>query len=99
MGRRVRQIRLQKNLTQEELGQKVGVSYQQVQKYETGANRISASRLYRIAVEFDVAPGWFFDGIESVEMDLPQNDSHQHSEPAGIARLAVMAPRAPAPAT
>ena len=71
VGRRVRQIRLLKNLTQEELGEKIGVSYQQVQKYETGANRISASRLYRIAVEFDVAPGWFFDGIEKVEVDLP----------------------------
>jgi transcriptional regulator with XRE-family HTH domain len=61
-----------KNLTQEELGQKIGVSYQQVQKYETGANRISASRLYRIAVEFEVEPGWFFDGIERVDVDLDQ---------------------------
>ncbi|WP_274604576.1 helix-turn-helix domain-containing protein [Aureimonas glaciei] len=72
MGRRVRQVRLLKNLTQEELGQKIGVSYQQVQKYETGANRISASRLYRIAVEFEVEPGWFFDGIERVDVDLDQ---------------------------
>ncbi|GGD10579.1 hypothetical protein GCM10011335_11830 [Aureimonas glaciei] len=72
VGRRVRQVRLLKNLTQEELGQKIGVSYQQVQKYETGANRISASRLYRIAVEFEVEPGWFFDGIERVDVDLDQ---------------------------
>ena len=73
VGRRVREVRLLRNLTQEELGEKIGVSYQQVQKYETGANRISASRLYRIAVEFDVLPGWFFEGIERVNVELPSS--------------------------
>jgi transcriptional regulator with XRE-family HTH domain len=64
VGRRVRHMRILQDQTQEQLGEKIGVSYQQIQKYETGANRISASRLYWIAVQFGVAPGWFFEGLE-----------------------------------
>lgn len=63
VGRRVRHLRILQNLTQEELGERIGVSYQQIQKYETGTNRISASKLYWIAVECRVPPGWFFEGI------------------------------------
>ncbi|MBC8129440.1 MAG: helix-turn-helix transcriptional regulator [Rhizobiaceae bacterium] len=61
-------MRLVKNMTQEELGERIGVSYQQVQKYETGANRISASRLYWIATEFGMRPGWFFEELEMVRL-------------------------------
>lgn len=68
VGRRVRHMRILKNLTQEELGERIGVSYQQVQKYETGANRVSASKLYWIAAEFDVSPGWFFEGLAMVKL-------------------------------
>ena len=66
VGRRVRHMRILCNQTQEELGERIGVSYQQIQKYETGANRISASRLYWIAMQFSVPPGWFFEGLEQV---------------------------------
>jgi transcriptional regulator with XRE-family HTH domain len=66
VGRRMRHMRILCNQTQEELGERIGVSYQQIQKYETGANRISASRLYWIAVQFSVTPGWFFEGLEQV---------------------------------
>lgn len=52
-----------RNLTQEELGSRIGVSYQQIQKYETASNRISVSRLFRIASVFAVEPGWFFEGL------------------------------------
>ena len=69
VGRRMRQMRIACDLTQEELGERVGVSYQQIQKYETGANRISASRLYWIAMQFAVTPGWFFEDIERAYPD------------------------------
>ncbi len=48
VGNRIRQFRTQQKMTQETLAKKIGVSFQQVQKYETAGNRISASRLYDI---------------------------------------------------
>lgn len=51
---RVRALRLARGMSQAELGGRIGVSFQQVQKYETGANRIGAGRLQRIAEVFDV---------------------------------------------
>jgi transcriptional regulator with XRE-family HTH domain len=51
---RVRASRLQLGLTQSQLAQKLGVTFQQVQKYEKGVNRIGAGRLYAIAQVFDV---------------------------------------------
>lgn len=76
VGHRVRHIRILCDLTQEELGEKIGVSYQQIQKYETGANRISASKLYAIATTFAVAPGWFFEDLTTVG---PQAGEHPPS--------------------
>lgn len=49
IGLRLRRIRLDRKLSQEELGEKIGVSYQQIQKYETGANRVSAGNLWLLA--------------------------------------------------
>ena len=51
-------------LTQQQLAVQVGIRFQQIQKYETGANRISASTLYRIATVFEVSPTYFFEGLE-----------------------------------
>lgn len=62
VGRRIRHLRILGDLTQEELGERIGVSYRQIQKYETGANRISASKLFWIATVFAVMPDWFFEG-------------------------------------
>ncbi len=45
----------------------IGVTYQQIQKYETGANRISAATLFRIAAAFNVAPAFFFEGLATGE--------------------------------
>lgn len=64
VGTRVRMLRLQHRITQSDLADKLGVSFQQVQKYETGANRISASKLYSIAQALEVKPGYFFDGLD-----------------------------------
>lgn len=51
-------------MAQQELAQRVGLKFQQIQKYETGANRISASRLYQIGEVFGVHPTVFFSGLE-----------------------------------
>lgn len=74
IGGRIRQRRTELGLTQEQLGRALGVSYQQIQKYETAANRISAGRLYELAHEFGVEPSYFFDGLAGridVEEGLP----------------------------
>jgi len=61
VGRRVRSRRLECRLSQTELADKVGVTFQQVQKYEKGVNRIGAGRLQRIAEALDVPITFFFD--------------------------------------
>lgn len=60
VGRRVRAFRLQKGLSQEKLADQLGVTFQQVQKYEKGTNRIAAGRLQRIAEILDVPITDFF---------------------------------------
>ena len=61
VGDRIRRRRILLGLTQDQLGEALGISYQQIQKYETGANRVSAGRLYLIARKLAVQPGWFFE--------------------------------------
>ena len=62
VGERIRLRRTERGLTQEQLAAALDVSYQQVQKYETGANRISAGRIYQIARKLGVEVGYFFEG-------------------------------------
>jgi transcriptional regulator with XRE-family HTH domain len=50
-------------LTQQQLAEMIGITYQQTHKYERGVNRISAGRLYQIARALDVEPGYFFEGL------------------------------------
>jgi transcriptional regulator with XRE-family HTH domain len=64
VGRRLSLRRAQTGVTQAKLGAKVGLSFQAVQKYETGENRISASRLYQLARILDVPPSYFFEGLD-----------------------------------
>jgi transcriptional regulator with XRE-family HTH domain len=72
VGGQLRLRRAQIGMTQVELGSKLGLSFQAVQKYETGENRISASRLYQLARILEVSPAYFFDGLdESVAATPP----------------------------
>jgi transcriptional regulator with XRE-family HTH domain len=64
IGRRVRERRVALGLSQAELGDQLGISFQQVQKYESGANRISGSRLWDIATVLDTPVVFFFEGLE-----------------------------------
>jgi transcriptional regulator with XRE-family HTH domain len=51
-------------MTQQQLAEKVGIKFQQIQKYETGMNRVSASRLWDISEALEVPVSFFFDGID-----------------------------------
>ena len=64
VGKRIRHRRWMVGMTQQQLGDKVGIKFQQIQKYETGMNRVSASRLWDIATALDVSINFFFEGIE-----------------------------------
>lgn len=67
VGSRVRLRRMLMGMSQERLGESMGLTFQQVQKYEKGANRIGASRLHHIAKILDVPVGYFFDEAPVVE--------------------------------
>jgi transcriptional regulator with XRE-family HTH domain len=61
-------------MTQQQLAESVGIKFQQIQKYETGANRISASRLWDIAHALGVPVSYFFEGLDgaaSAEAGFP----------------------------
>lgn len=65
IGRRLRSRRRLLGLSQMSLGQTCGVTFQQIQKYETGSVAISASRLWKLARALDVSIGYFFDDASS----------------------------------
>ena len=69
VGKRVRHRRWMVGMTQQQLGDIVGIKFQQIQKYETGMNRISASRLWDIAQALGVSISFFFEGFD--EEDKP----------------------------
>ena len=64
VGERIRSRRAELGMTQHDLATLLGISYQQVQKYETGANRVSAGRLYEMARQLGSPVGFFFEGLE-----------------------------------
>lgn len=71
VGRRLRLARLTKGLTQTELGNLLNLSFQQVQKYESGKNRIGSSRLWDLAMILGVSISYFFDGLERRDASPP----------------------------
>jgi transcriptional regulator with XRE-family HTH domain len=69
VGDKLRQRRWMTGLTQQQLGESVGIRFQQIQKYENAANRVSASRLWDIATALDVPISFFFEGIDGQVAD------------------------------
>lgn len=65
IGARLRQRRVMTGLTQQRMADLIGVTYQQAHKYESGANRIAAGRLYLIAQVLGVDVGYFFEGLDT----------------------------------
>ena len=74
VGKRVRRRRRLIGLTQQALASKVGVRFQQIQKYECGANRITVSRLFSLSAALNVSINYFFDGLTSDGQQAPAND-------------------------
>ena len=79
VGKRVRHRRWMVAMTQQQLGEIVGIKFQQIQKYETGMNRISASRLWDIANALEVNISFFFEGYEGAVV----GDEAKHADPRG----------------
>ncbi len=76
VGKRVRHRRWLAGMTQQQLAESVGIKFQQIQKYETGMNRVSASRLWDIARTLNVPVSYFFEGLDAatqVDSDLPND--------------------------
>ena len=69
VGSRVRMRRLMLAMSQEKLGEKLGLTFQQVQKYEKGTNRIGASRLQHIAQILKVPVAFFFEGVSGAKQN------------------------------
>jgi transcriptional regulator with XRE-family HTH domain len=63
LGRRLRRRRRLLGLTQQQLAMSVGIRFQQIQKYECGANRISAARLWQLAEALETPVSYFYDGL------------------------------------
>ncbi|ETA52215.2 Cro/Cl family transcriptional regulator [Rhodobacteraceae bacterium PD-2] len=75
VGKRIRHRRWLVGMTQQQLAERVGIKFQQIQKYETGANRVSASRLWDIADALEVPVSFFFEGIENDGAEIEATDS------------------------
>lgn len=69
VGKRIRQRRWLVGMTQQQLAESVGIKFQQIQKYETGANRVSASRLWDIAEALGVNVAFFFEGLDAAAVE------------------------------
>jgi transcriptional regulator with XRE-family HTH domain len=70
-------------MTQQQLAEKVGIKFQQIQKYETGMNRVSASRLWDIAEALSVPVSFFFDGMDAAETGAADGAAATASNPPG----------------
>ena len=68
VGARVRMRRKAMGLSQTQLADSVGITFQQLQKYERGTNRVSASKLYGIAVTLQTSVAWFFEGMSALDI-------------------------------
>ncbi|MDQ0464520.1 transcriptional regulator with XRE-family HTH domain [Caulobacter ginsengisoli] len=80
LGKRLRRRRRLLGLTQQQLAGTVGVRFQQIQKYECGANRISAARLWQLSEALEVPVGYFYDGLSDQDRRDAANDGEGGGE-------------------
>jgi transcriptional regulator with XRE-family HTH domain len=73
VGKRIRHRRWMSGTTQQQLAENVGIKFQQIQKYETGMNRVSASRLWDISKVLNVPVSFFFEGLDVQPVDDQAN--------------------------
>jgi transcriptional regulator with XRE-family HTH domain len=95
VGQRMRRRREALGISQGRLGRHLGLTFSQVQKYEKGANRIGAGRLYQIAGFLAVPPGYFFAGLDDPEDPTDAGDDVRRKDEATILNDAFEAIRDP----
>ncbi|MEP4676326.1 MAG: helix-turn-helix transcriptional regulator, partial [Lentilitoribacter sp.] len=87
VGKKIRQRRWLIGMTQQTLADMVGIKFQQIQKYETGANRVSASRLWDIGEAMGVPASFFFEGMvsgQALELNEAQLGDKANNMPADL---------------
>lgn len=92
VGQRIRMRRNMLKVSQEKLAEAIGVTFQQVQKYEKGTNRIGASRLQQIADALNVSPTFFFEGAGGAQADTETRELMemlQHHDVLALVRAFV----------
>jgi transcriptional regulator with XRE-family HTH domain len=95
VGKRIRHRRWMIGMTQQQLADKVGIKFQQIQKYETGMNRVSASRLWDIAETLGVEISFFFEGLSEGTAPAPaQADIMADKEALDLVRSYYSIPEA-----
>ena len=82
VGARIRLRRKMLRMSQSDLARQIGVTFQQVQKYEKGANRIGTSRLLQICSVLKIGPAWLFQGVAG---NAPRTEAARHIEEAIVA--------------
>ena len=87
LGKRLRRRRRLLGLTQQQLAGACGVRFQQIQKYECGANRISAARLWQLSEALEVPVGYFFDGLSDGAPRLREREAERTGNVAGPGEL------------
>jgi transcriptional regulator with XRE-family HTH domain len=85
VGRRVRLRRGELDLSQEALAEKLGITFQQLQKYENGRNRVSAGRLYELARTLETTIMYFYSGVETLGSAYARGVSEDGAEFKGQA--------------
>lgn len=94
VGKRIRHRRWMIGMTQQQLADKVGIKFQQIQKYETGMNRVSASRLWDIADSLGVTISFFFEGLEDAAVAPGAPDMMADKEALELVRSYYAIPEA-----
>lgn len=96
VGQQMRHRRWMIGMTQQQLADAVGIRFQQIQKYETGANRVSASRLWDIAAAMEVPVNFFFEGLATAETgtEVPAPDMMGSKETLDLLRTYYTIPEA-----
>ncbi|HDZ53173.1 helix-turn-helix domain-containing protein [Sulfitobacter sp. M220] len=74
VGKKLKQIRTLRRFSQTDVAKRLNLSFQQIQKYEIGSNRVAASRLFELSQILDVAPAYFFEGLHDDTNATPKAD-------------------------
>ncbi|WP_168990578.1 helix-turn-helix domain-containing protein [Aureimonas flava] len=87
IGNRLRAVRERRGMTLGGVGRNLGLTYQQIRKYESGENRLSASRLYNLSLLFQVEPGYFFAGLGPGDGECAPEASGAQTLSAALSRI------------